>query len=60
LQEDAEEKGREEGWKDGREEGRGEEKLAIARKALSKNMPVEDIMDLTGLSVIEIQSLRVH
>jgi hypothetical protein len=25
---------------------------------LSKNMPVEDIMDLTGLSAAEIQTLR--
>ncbi|MDR2637468.1 MAG: Rpn family recombination-promoting nuclease/putative transposase [Zoogloeaceae bacterium] len=44
----------------GRVEGRVEAQLAIARKALSKNMSIEDIMDLTGLSAEEIQSLRLH
>jgi predicted transposase/invertase (TIGR01784 family) len=42
-----------------RGEERGEKKtqLAIARKALSKDMPIEDIMDLTGLSLKEIRTL---
>ncbi|MDR2688309.1 MAG: Rpn family recombination-promoting nuclease/putative transposase [Azoarcus sp.] len=56
--------GREEGEKKGREEGREEgeknAQLVIARKALGKNMPIEDIVELTGLSAAEILALRVH
>jgi predicted transposase/invertase (TIGR01784 family) len=52
LQEDAKEKGR--------EEGRDEEKLAIARNLLKIDLPVEKIIEVTGLSVAEIQSLYVH
>jgi predicted transposase/invertase (TIGR01784 family) len=60
-EQEAAKKGWKEGWEEGRGEGRGEgerdAQLAIARKALSKNMPVEDVMDLTGLSLEEIWSL---
>ncbi|MDR2637787.1 MAG: hypothetical protein LBB55_05555 [Zoogloeaceae bacterium] len=45
---------------DARKEGEKNAQLVIARKALGKNMPIEDIMDLTGLSAAEIQSLRAH
>jgi predicted transposase/invertase (TIGR01784 family) len=43
--------------KKSREEGERNAQLAIARKVLSKNMPVEDVMDLTGLSLEEIRPL---
>ncbi|GHU11627.1 hypothetical protein AGMMS50225_17560 [Betaproteobacteria bacterium] len=49
----AEEKGREKG----REEGRTEGRLAVARKLLGRNRPIEEIMEDTGLSKDEIRSL---
>ena len=39
------------------EKGRSEERLALARNALSMNLPITDIMTLTGLSREKIQSL---
>lgn len=41
----------------GKEEGIKEEKLAIARKMKQKNLLIEDIIDLTGLSEEEIKSI---
>jgi len=49
--------GREEGKTIGREEGKKEEKEEIAKKMLSKNHPISDIADLTGLSISEIEKL---
>jgi predicted transposase YdaD len=40
-----------------REEGRKEALLNVARSALKKNISVEDIMALTGLTSEEIQGL---
>ena len=48
---------REEGRKEGRDEGREEGLLSVAHTALKKNMPIEEIMALTGLSREKIQSL---
>ena len=45
--------GREEGREEGREAGRRE----MARKALKKSIPLNDIADLTGLSIEEIKLL---
>jgi predicted transposase/invertase (TIGR01784 family) len=45
--------------KEGREEGRNEEKQAIARKMLELEIPIEQIMLVTGLSremVLEMKS----
>jgi predicted transposase/invertase (TIGR01784 family) len=42
----------------GREEGVEQEKILIARKCLEKNMPIDDIIDLTGLSKEQILDLR--
>jgi predicted transposase/invertase (TIGR01784 family) len=52
LQEDAEMRG----------EARGEARaqLAIARNLLKIDLPVEKIIEATGLSATEIQSLYVH
>jgi predicted transposase YdaD len=40
-----------------RQEGRREGLLAVARKALTENVPIETIQTLTGLSVEEIRAL---
>ena len=44
--------------KSARREGQRDEKLAIAQNALRKNMLIEDIMDITGLTREEIEGLR--
>jgi len=36
------------------EEGRKEERISFVQKCLQKNMPVEDIVDLTGFSKEQI------
>jgi predicted transposase/invertase (TIGR01784 family) len=41
----------------GLEEGREEERTAIARKLLGKGHPVDEVMDTTGLSIEQVQSL---
>ncbi|GHV22860.1 hypothetical protein FACS1894174_08060 [Bacteroidia bacterium] len=46
--------GMEKGVKQGREEGFEKGIISIVRKCLEKNMPVEDIADLTGLSEEQI------
>jgi predicted transposase/invertase (TIGR01784 family) len=55
-----EESARKEGWKEGREEGERKARVSLARNALQMNLPVEDIVRLTGLSEAEIGSLRLH
>lgn len=47
----------EKGIRKGKEEGIKEEKLAIARKMKQKNLLMEDIIELTGLSEEEIRSI---
>jgi hypothetical protein len=42
----------------GREEGRREERLRFAKSLLSRNTPLEDIAELTGLARDEIEALR--
>jgi len=51
------EEGLEKGRGEGREEGREEGLLSVAHAALKKNLPIEDIMALTGLSREKIQAL---
>ena len=48
--------GKDEGLKEGEEKGRKEEKMIIARNLKGK-VPVEIIMDSTGLSAEEIAQL---
>ena len=52
---------REEGWKDGREEGwkDGERNRALsdARNMLTRNYPVTDIAEITGLPLAEVEDL---
>jgi predicted transposase/invertase (TIGR01784 family) len=49
---------RENGIREGETKGERKGKIETARKALSKNMSVEDVIDLTGLSRSEIESLQ--
>ena len=51
------EAGLEEGLEKGREKGLEEALLSVAQIALKKNMPIEEIMALTGLSREKILSL---
>jgi predicted transposase/invertase (TIGR01784 family) len=46
--------------KKGRKEGREEAQLAIARNLLKIGLPVEKIIEATGLSAAETQSLYAH
>lgn len=46
-----------EGLLEGRQEGRIEEKRKIVEKMKSKGYPIEDIMDVTGLTAEEIEQL---
>lgn len=58
----AENKGYEEGIEEGRaagiEEGSLQKAIEIAKKMLSKGNNIEDIIDLTGLSIEEIEKLK--
>ena len=54
---DAIEKGLERGLERGRTEGRKETSVEIARNMLERNMAVNDIADITGLSCDEIKKL---
>ena len=51
----AEKKGHAEGLAEGRAEGRVEEKLENARRMKSKGYLLEDIADITGLTIEEIE-----
>lgn len=51
------EQGLEQGLREGLEQGKKEERLEIARRMLEAAMPIGQIVDLTGLSMEEIESL---
>ena len=40
------------------DEAKEEKALEIARNALRKNMPIEDIVEITGLAFDEVENLR--
>ena len=52
--EDGRAEGRKEGIKEGRKYGIREEKLKVAKKLLEKNMPIDEIAEITGLTKDEI------
>ena len=52
------EEGREEGLAEGREEGLAEVLYAVAHKLLGRNMPVDDIIEVTGLAREAVENLR--
>jgi predicted transposase/invertase (TIGR01784 family) len=43
-----------------REEGEAKARLSLARNLLNMNFPVEKIVEATGLSAAEIETLRPH
>ena len=45
---------KDEGWRDGKLEGKRE----IAKAMLKKNMELEDISEITGLAIEEIEKLQ--
>ena len=47
------------GMKKAKDEGRTERSIEIARNALKMNMPVDDIMKLTGLSRQQIEDIEI-
>lgn len=49
---------REEGRQEGRKEGHKEKSLEIAKKMKSKNIPIEEIIELTGLTKEEMENLE--
>ena len=55
---DGEKKGFEKGIQKGIQKGAKAEKLQIAKKMLKKNITIEDIMDMTGLTQTEIDDLQ--
>ena len=57
---EGERRGLEKGRKEGLEKGRKEERLALARNLLKMGFQIERIVEATGLSVDEIQSLRAQ
>ena len=50
-------KGREEGRAEGREEGRAEERMEMARKMKAKGYSAEDLSEITGISLEEIEAM---
>jgi len=50
-------KAHDKGMEEGRAEGEAKEKVKIARKMLASNISVEQICEITGLSVEEIKKL---
>ncbi|MBO5348604.1 MAG: hypothetical protein J6A89_02115, partial [Clostridia bacterium] len=53
----ARKEGKAEGKEEGREEGKEEQKNIIAKKMLAKKMDINLIMEITGLTKEEIESL---
>ena len=47
-----------EGESKGRAEGKAEEKTEIAKNLLKKQMPIQDIAEVTGLNLEEIEKLK--
>ena len=54
----AEEKGIEKGRKEGKEEGKEEGRKEFALKLLAHNFPLDEIANLTDLSIEEIKKLE--
>ena len=56
--EDAKENGYSSGYDSGKSDGISNEKINIAKNMLKKNMSMEDISDVTGLTIDEINNLK--
>jgi predicted transposase/invertase (TIGR01784 family) len=51
---------REEGLEEGIQKGREEEKRKMAEKLLKLHIPLDMVLEATGLSLAEIQSLQLQ
>ncbi|GAB0171617.1 hypothetical protein LSPCS325_50540 [Lysinibacillus sp. CTST325] len=51
-------KGREQGLEQGLEQGRKQERIELVKKLLKRHEPIEEIMDLVGLSREEIERIK--
>ena len=60
ILEDAIEDSYSSGYDSGKSDGISNEKINIAKNMLKKNMPLEDISDITGLSIEEINELALE
>ena len=58
LLSEAKETGYTSGINDGISKGVSQEKVNIAKNMLNKNMSIEDISDITGLSIEEIKNIK--
>ena len=54
----AREEGRREGREEARQEGRREQTKNIARKLIKLNVPIDEIVEATGLTLKEIEELN--
>ena len=57
LLSEAKEEGISQGYTTGINDGISQEKVSIAKNMLKKNMPIEDISEITGLSIEEIKKI---
>jgi predicted transposase/invertase (TIGR01784 family) len=58
--EGAEERGIEKGKAEGKTEGKAEEKLSIAKRLMRMSMSLNDISNVTGLSIDEINAINLN
>ena len=58
AEETGEKRGEKRGERIGLEKGKKEERNDIARKMLKRNMSIEDIKELTGLTLEELEKLK--
>jgi predicted transposase/invertase (TIGR01784 family) len=56
----AERRGIKKGMEKGRAEGEASKAMAIARNMMAKHYPIEDISDITGLSIDEINAISLN
>ena len=56
--EEGKKEGREEGIEAGREEGKKQKQLEIVKKLLQKDMKIEEIEEITGLSIEKIKEIK--
>ena len=58
VREEGKKEGKKEGIKQGKIEGRKEQKIEIAEKMMNKGMTREEIYEITGLKIEEINIIR--
>ena len=58
LRKQGKQEGLEEGLEEGEKKGKQEAKLEDARRMLEKGYPIEDVCEITGLSLDEVEKLK--